>query len=247
MTRATRAPGPADLKKAIVDYWKVKQGQLSAAEAAESTAEGTSKSVRGGKHFAPIAALIARFFLAAGYPDTSIAAGMRDPRTTLPGYFRPTKDWDLVVSHEGVLIAAIELKALGGPSFGNNYNNRLEEALGNSADLSRSNVEKLVGPERPWLGYFFVMEDHPRSRRPLEPQKGRSFVAAKEWKGRSYQERFVLTGERLLDQKIYDAVCYLVSSSRNPGPTELSRQLDWRHFSAAIQARIAYLARLGYP
>jgi hypothetical protein len=240
-------PDRSDLERAVADYWRVKDGQLAAAEAAGSSAEGTSKAVRGGGHFAPIAALIARFFLAAGYPVESIATGQRDPRTCLPGYFRPTKDWDLVVSHRGVLVAAIELKALGAPSFGNNYNNRVEEALGNAADLAKANLEHLVGPEPPWLGYFFVMEDHAKSRNPGGRPRGRPFVSGKEWAGRSYQERFVLTGERLLDEKMYDALCYVVSAREKPGPIEPSQRLDWHHFSAALQARIAYLDRLGYP
>jgi Restriction endonuclease XhoI len=238
-------PRHADLRKAVANYWKVKAGQLAAAQAAGSTAEGTSKAVRGGGHFAPIAALIAQFFLEADYPVGSI--GTTKPSTTLPGYFRPTKDWDLVVIHRGVLVAAVELKALGGPSFGNNYNNRLEEALGNSIDLTRANLEQLVGPEPPWLGYFFVMEDHPRSKRPGGRPSGKQFISGSEWTGRSYQDRFVLTGERMLDEKMYDAVCYIVSSGDNPGPIEPSVRMDWRHFSAALQARISYLAGLGYP
>jgi len=34
---------------------------------------------------------------------------------TLPGYFRPTKLWDLLVIYKGELIAAIELKSQIGP------------------------------------------------------------------------------------------------------------------------------------
>jgi hypothetical protein len=49
---------------------------------------------------------------------------------TLPGYFRPTKLWDLLVVHEGRLVAAVELKSQVGPSFGKNFNNRTEEAIG---------------------------------------------------------------------------------------------------------------------
>lgn len=240
-------PGQTALRSAVADYWRVKDGQLAAAEAAQSSAEGTSKAVRGGGHFAPIAALLARFFIEAGYPIDSIATGQRDPRTTLPGYFRPTKDWDLVVSHRGVLVAAIELKALGGPSFGNNFNNRVEEALGNAVDLSQATRAALVGPEPPWLGYFFIMEDHPKSRSPGGRPRGKPFVSAPEWAGRSYQERFALTGERLLEEGMYDAVCYLVSSRDDPGPIEISKRLDWRHFAAALDARLQYLANLGYP
>lgn len=182
--------------------------------------------------------MLARFFTDAGYPLSSIGAGQHNARCTLPGFFRPTKDWDLVVTYKGILVAAIELKALGGPSFGNNYNNRVEEALGNAVDVSHANLASLVGPEKPWLGYFFVMEDHPRSACPAQNPRTKTFRVDPRWVNRSYQQRFVVTGERLLDEGLYDAVCYLVSSPNDPGPRELSPRLDWRHFSAAIQARL---------
>ena len=53
----------------------------------------------------------------------------------LPGFFRPTKEWDIVVVSDNNLIAAIELKSQIGPSFGNNFNNRTEEALGTAMDI----------------------------------------------------------------------------------------------------------------
>jgi len=54
---------------------------------------------------------------------------------TLPGFFRPTKRWDILVIHKEALIAAIELKSQAGPSFGNNFNNRVEEAIGTANDF----------------------------------------------------------------------------------------------------------------
>jgi len=239
------APSRSDLELAVAAYWKAKKAQRAAAEAIRSTAEGTSKAVRGGGHFNPVVNLIARFFTDAGYPVESIGAG--GAQTVLPGFFRPTKAWDLVVVHQGVLVAAVELKALGGPSFGNNYNNRVEEALGNSSDLLRANVEHLVGPEKPWLGYFFMMDDQEGSRRPGGRPRGKSFDAESIWRGRSYQDRFSVTGQRLIDEGLYDAVCYLTSSPQSPGPREPSKALDWRHFSASVKARVQYLAELGYP
>lgn len=53
----------------------------------------------------------------------------------LPGFFRPTKEWDIVVVADGNLVAAIELKSQIGPSFSNNFNNRTEEALGTAMDI----------------------------------------------------------------------------------------------------------------
>ena len=127
------APSRKELDIAVAAYWQAIDDQRTAAEAIGSTAEGSSVAVRGGGHFNPVANLIARFFTDAGYPPESIHAGGAGIR--LPGYYRPTKDWDLVVKHQGVLVAAIELKALGGPSFGNNYNNRVEEAVGTASDI----------------------------------------------------------------------------------------------------------------
>lgn len=53
----------------------------------------------------------------------------------LPGFFRPTKKWDLLVVREGQLLVALEAKSQTGPSFGNNFNNRTEEAIGTGTTL----------------------------------------------------------------------------------------------------------------
>jgi hypothetical protein len=239
------APSRKDLDVAISAYWTTKGEQQAAAEAVSSTAEGRAKAVRGGGHFNPVANLLARFFTDAGYPAESIAASGRS--TILPGHFRPSKAWDLVVVHEEVLVAAIELKALGGPSYGNNYNNRVEEALGNAVDLSYASRAGFTGREKPWLGYFFLLDDSPEARQPREPRTNPMIPAAPEWPVLSYRERFSLTGRRLVDEGLYDAVCYVTASNTEPTPTEPEPLLDWRHFSAAIEARLTYLSKLGLP
>jgi hypothetical protein len=91
------------------------------------------------------------------------------------------------------------------------------------------------------------MEAQVGSERPMATPREGPFPAEPIWHRTSYQDRFAITGKRLLDEGLYDAVCYLVSSPGDPGPIQPARQLDWRHFSAAIQARIGYLANLGYP
>ena len=89
----------------------------------------------------------------------------------LPGWFRPEKKWDLLVVVEGCLIAAIEFKSQVG-SFGNNFNNRTEEALGSAADLWAAYREGAFKPSaRPWLGYLMLLEDAPGSTRPVKAQE----------------------------------------------------------------------------
>jgi len=234
-----------DFEDAVAAYWGAKELQNNLSVIKDRVGAGTAGSVRGGKHFDSIAVLLAKFFLEAGYPPDSIRM-TRSQRLELPGYFRPSKQWDLVVAHQGTLVAAFELKALGGPSFGNNYNNRVEEALGSAVDLRRAALAELFPGEKPWLGYFFIMQDAKGSRHPVEIKEG-AFPAEKIWQQTSYQERFAIFCERLMAEGIYDSVCYITSSASNPTPVEPVESLDWRHFSAAINARLKYLLELGFP
>jgi hypothetical protein len=235
-----------DFENAVAAYWGAKQTQNDLSAIKNKVGAGTAGAVRGGKHFDSIVALIAKFFLEAGYPPEAIRV-TKSHRLELPGYYRPQKQWDVVVAHQDTLVAAFELKALGGPSFGNNYNNRVEEALGSAVDLRRAALAELFPGEKPWLGYFFIMEDAKGSRSPVRVETRAAFPAEKIWEGSSYQKRFAIFCERLMAEGIYDSICYITSSSADPKPTEPVAGLDWRHFSAAINARLTYLRDLGLP
>ena len=102
--------------KAVQYFWKVrtrqhkKQGSITGKKDA-----GNRSAVTGGKHLDGFIKLLVEIISEAGLPDSSIHAAS----TTIPGYFRPTKNWDLVVVVDGQLLASIEFKAHIGPSFGN--------------------------------------------------------------------------------------------------------------------------------
>lgn len=234
-----------DFEDAVAAYWGTKRTQKELSAIKNKVGAGTAGSVRSGRHFDTIAALLAKFFLEAGYPPDAIRV-TKSQGLELPGYYRPQKQWDLVVAHENTLVAAFELKALGGPSFGNNYNNRVEEALGSAVDLRRAALANLFPGEKPWLGYFFIMEDATGSRSSVQIAEG-AMPVDQLWKGKSYQDRFAIFCERLMVESLYDAVCYITSSADDPKPIELVESLDWRHFSAAISARLTYLQELGFP
>ena len=68
---------------------------------------------------------------------------------TLPGFFRATKLWDMLVMHHGEFVAALEFKSQVGPSFGNNFNNRSEEAIGTAHDLWTAYREGAFGKDAP--------------------------------------------------------------------------------------------------
>jgi hypothetical protein len=91
------------------------------------------------------------------------------------------------------------------------------------------------------------MDDSPEARQPREPRTNPVIPAAPEWPVLSFQARFSLTGRRFLEEGLYDAVCYVTASKAEPIPREPEPLLDWRHFSAAIEARLTYLSKLGLP
>ncbi|MGX7827750.1 PaeR7I family type II restriction endonuclease [Actinokineospora sp. 24-640] len=235
-----------DLKTAIDAYWGAKDAQLAMSRIRNAIGSGTAGSVRSGKHFDPIAALLAKFFLDAGYPAESIRVTKKQG-LELPGYYRPTKQWDVVVAYQDTLVAAFELKALGGPSFGNNYNNRIEEALGSATDVRRAILADLFPGEEPWLGFFLIIEDREGSRRPVRVGKGGAFPADEAWHGLSYQGRAALSCDRLVKERLYDAICCIASSPSDAEPNEFDERHNWLRFSSAIEARISYLQKLGIP
>lgn len=234
-----------EFEEAVSAYWGARASQSELSAIKNRVGAGTAGSVRGGRHFDAIAALLAKFFLDAGYSAADIRL-RRSQGLELPGYYRPQKQWDVVVAHDSTLVAAFELKALGAPSFGNNYNNRVEEALGSAVDLRRAALTESFPGEKPWLGYFFIMEDAPRSRSIVNPARG-VLPVDPIWLDKSYQQRFAIFCERLMAEGLYDAVCYVTSAPAIQQPIEPVESLDWRHFAAAIVARITYLRELGFP
>src|SRR5438105_5947938 len=86
----------------------------------------------------------------------------------LPGYFRATKKWDLIVVSEGQLVLAMEFKSQAGKSIGNNVNNRSEEAVGSAKDIWIAFREGRFGKSpTPFLGYFFLLEDRDSVKTPV--------------------------------------------------------------------------------
>src|SRR3546814_18450612 len=62
------------------------------------------------------------------------SSDLRKSRVVLPGFFRATKNWDVLVIHERRLLGVFEFKSQVG-SIINNFNNRSEEVIGLAADL----------------------------------------------------------------------------------------------------------------
>jgi len=91
----------------------------------------------------------------------------------LPGFFRPIKNWDLVILNEGRLVAVLEFKSQVG-SIGNNANNRAEEVIGLGTDLWKAFRDGAFGDKvsPPFVGYLFLLEQSPKTMIKSSPRKG---------------------------------------------------------------------------
>ena len=202
-----------ELRKAVMHFWTTRSSQQESQGSVTGRKDAGSRgAVTGGKHADGFVALIAAIVRDAGLTDAVIHAKRKRTRT-LPGYFRPSKEWDVVVSSDEDLIAVVEVKSQVG-SFGNNFNNRVEEALGNAADFWAAYREGMFKPsQKPWLGYMFMLQETVGSTSPTRRVELSPFSVDLEFQTRSYAKRYELVCERLLREKLYDATCFFTSNS----------------------------------
>lgn len=219
---------------AVRRYWVVREGQAQKQRETGRVDAGLRGAVTGGAHMDAMAELMESIFIDAGFAPSSISRGSA---IELPGYFRPEKKWDLVVVHGDALAAAIEFKSQVGPSFGNNYNNRTEEAIGNATDIWTAYREGRFGTVRPWLGYLFLLEEAPSSTRPVRVKQP-FFEVDPIFIDASYKKRYEILCRRLVLERLYDAACFVSASADPSSPIyEPSSDLSFMAFARAIRAR----------
>lgn len=162
-------------------------------------------------------------------------------RLELPGFFRPTKEWDLLVVRDDQLILALESKSQVGPSFGNNFNNRTEEAMGSALDLWTAYREGAFnGAVRPWLGYLFLLEDCQGSQTPVRIKEPH-FEVLPEFKRASYAKRYELFCRKLVRERHYSSAAFLLSD-RTEGLKgffkEPAADLSFESFARSLFAQV---------
>lgn len=227
------------IKAAVQHFWNTREKQSTRQGLEEDRDRGSRAAATGGKQMDGFVRLVRDLLIAAKVPETCIAI---DKRIELPGWFRAEKKWDLVIVHEHELVAAIEFKSQIGPSFGNNFNNRTEEALGSATDIWAAYREGAFKPSaRPFIGYVMLLEDCERSRSPIKVVMPH-FPVFPEFRGASYRQRYSILVEKLLRERLYDGACFLVSSAaegRNGGYEEPNPELTFAKFVAPLLARVA--------
>jgi len=234
---------PIDLSKyeknarnAVKLFWGTKDAAAIAQAERGVRDVGTRGAVTAGKHLDAFVPLLSDIARSQGLKEISFHAGRRAP--TLPGYFRPTKEWDLIIMHKGQLAAVFELKSMGS-SFGKNLNNRVEEAIGASRDFWTAFREGAFGKNaaRPFIGWLMIMRECGESMAPKQSIE-RHFPVFNEFRGASYAQRADILCRKLVRENLYTATALMLTDN-NDGKTSgvyrhLSEAASFRRFLATF-------------
>jgi hypothetical protein len=197
-----------ELSKAIAHFWQTRKQQAEKQTLSGKKDQGARSAVTGGAQMDGFISLICDLIVKTGIDQRFI---FFNTAIELPGFFRPTKEWDLLVVKNGQLILALEAKSQVGPSFGNNFNNRTEEAIGSAVDLWTAYREGAFNKTiRPWLGYIFLLEDCEASRIPVRVKEPH-FSVFPEFANASYSKRYELFCQKLVRERHYNAAAFFIS------------------------------------
>jgi hypothetical protein len=225
------------LREAVIHFWNSRETQAQKQGVKSGIRDaGARAAVTGGSQMNSFIELIRDLLEESGVSRPVIFC---DRGVELPGWFRPEKKWDLLIVSDGSLIAAIEFKSQVG-SFGNNYNNRTEEALGSATDLWAAYREGAFSPSaRPFLGYLMLLEEAPGSTSAVKAREPH-YKVFEEFKAASYAKRYEILLTKLVRERLYDATCFLMSSNSEglTGKyTEPAPELSFANFVSSMLAK----------
>lgn len=235
-----------ELREAVRTFWATRDSASQVQGHRTGRRDtGNRSAVTSGGHLHAFINLIVKVIHDAGIKDTCVYYKGHGS-TILPGYFRATKDWDIIVVADNRLIACVELKSQVG-SFGNNFNNRAEESIGNATDLWTAYREgAFAGHPKPFLGYLVVLEDCEQSTRPVRVTEPHFNVFA-QFNDASYEQRYILLCTRLVRERLYDGACLLLADqklAKSGGFREPTKELSFDAFISSLWAHANTAASL---
>jgi hypothetical protein len=233
----------ARVRIAVQKFWKAQDDALKAKRHSKKKDTGRRGALTSGRHLAAFATLIREIVAANGLPESDVRTAGDD--VTIPGYFRATKSWDILVVHRGHLIAAIELKSMGS-SFGNNLNNRAEGILGQSVDLMKAHDRRVYrASPRPFLGYCVLLADGPAAHR-MHKASSPHFDVLPEFAQASYAQRFAILCRKLVEEELYAEACLMLTPPaeglKSGAYSHLDDATSFKRFAAGLAAHVAKIA-----
>lgn len=228
-----------DVKDAVLYMYRMLEDAGQRQRISGNVDRGRRAEATSGRHLDPLADIIREDLISGGFSPEDIFDGA-SYQLRLPGWYRRSKNWDIVaLNGSDDLVAAIELKSINS-SFGNNANNRAEEALGSATDAHEAFAEHLYGAEAmpPALGYVMIVRDCRQNRESGKSSQPTLFDTDSAFDGASYLDRFRILCERLRASNLYQAVWLVYADPDTGTVTEPSPTLTYEKFIATITATL---------
>lgn len=220
--------------------------------------EGGRAAVVGGKNMDGFIEVVQAIVTHCGLAADTVH--VRKSKVVLPGFFRATKSWDVLVVHESRLLGVFEFKSQVG-SFGNNFNNRSEEVIGSAADLwvahhhgayggvpkGRNEVREYApallnpviqsDPRPPFLAWLMLLEECDASMRSVRCDEPH-FPVFEEFRDASYARRYQILCERLVERQLYSAAALELTPTGKDSHRALSPATSIRNMFSEFAGRI---------
>jgi Restriction endonuclease XhoI len=231
------------LQRAVKHFWGTRETQAQKQGGSSGSKDaGARSAVTGGAQMNGFINLVRDLLCESGLPKAHVYC---EKYVEIPGWYRPEKKWDLLIVADGKLLAGIEFKSQVG-SFGNNYNNRTEEAIGSAADIWAAYREGAFKPSaRPWLGYLMLLEQASGSLSPVRAREPH-FKVFPEFKDASYAKRYEILLTKLVRERLYDSACFLMSNATDGLKgryTEPAPELSFQNFVESLMAKAIAVAK----
>lgn len=213
------------LKAAVRDFWDIKSRQSD-----RSTDLSNRGAVVGARQMDGFLSLLKAACIEVGVPETCIY----DRHNYIPGFFRSSKDWDfIVISPAGKLLVLIELKSQVG-SYGNNFNNRAEEAIGSATDFWTAYRDaQFPTYGTPWMGYLMLIGRERKSCVPVKNYENH-YQVLPEFKDASYIDRYGILCRKLMLERLYTATSLTWTAGREEYG-DVSTELSIGRFVNSLQ------------
>ncbi|MCY4305078.1 MAG: restriction endonuclease [Aestuariivita sp.] len=200
----------AQARDAVKLFWRNREAAMAKQVEFDNQDAGARGAVTAGKNLDGFVSMVQSLVEANGLWDAEIC--IEKKILVLPGFYRPTKECDMLIMRRGQLVAALEFKSQVGPSFGNNFNNRSEEVMGSAHDLWTAYREGAFGDDaaRPFLGWLMLVEECEVSTIPVKVAEPH-FQVDPVFRLTSYIERYDILCKRLVQEGLYTSTALMVS------------------------------------
>lgn len=199
--------------------------------------QGARAQVTSGKHLTEVEKVIRNDLIQAGYHPNDVY--YEGGCLKIPGWFRPSKTWDLMAFDDQNLLAIVELKSINS-SFGNNSNNRTEESLGSAIDAQYALKNNLIPFQTnpPFLGYVLIIKICEDSMRRTKDLSNTIYPIDPVYNGASYFERLTIMCRRLLAERLYQAVWIVGVDPATGEIVEPEKDLTYDKFLMALKSQL---------